>query len=143
MSNTDSKKLNIDLYNLLYKIYSSDEVYEDSYCIGDTYEFWVNKLVDTLSSDINIAISFFESLDLNKRMDAHIMFFVNKITEKFKSQKDKDNFMKLLDTLSEKYSDSQYINWNWFRFYNFMDSLSNLTSILDDTSNSEEDTENS
>ena len=43
MSNTDSKKLNFDLNHLLYQIYSSDEVYEDSYLNKDTYLFMVNK----------------------------------------------------------------------------------------------------
>ncbi len=142
MSNTDSKKLNFDLNKLLYQIYSSDEVYEDSYLNKDTYLFMVNKLVDTLSSDINIAISFFESLDLNDRVDAYIIHFVNKIIEKFKSQEDKENFMELLDTLSEKYSNSEYINWRLFKFYTFMNCLSELLSSSENNSNSEKDIEN-
>jgi len=142
MSNTDSKKLNFDLNKLLYQIYSSDEVYEDSYLNKDTYLFMVNKLVDTLSSDINIAISFFESLDLNDRVDAYIIHFVNKIIEKFKSQEDKENFMELLDTLSEKYSNSEYINWSLFKFYTFTNCLSKLLSSSENNSNSEKDIEN-
>ena len=142
MSNTDSKKLNFDLNHLLYQIYSSDEVYEDSYLNKDTYLFMVNKLVDTLSSDINIAISFFESLDLNDRVDAYIIHFVNKIIEKFKSQEDKENFMELLDTLSEKYSNSEYINWSLFKFYIFTNCLSELLSSSENNSNSEKDIEN-
>ena len=142
MSNTDSKKLNCDLNHLLYQIYSSDEVYEDSYLNKDSYLFMVNKLVDTLSSDINIAISFFESLDLNDRVDAYIIHFVNKIIEKFKSQEDKENFMELLDTLSEKYSNSEYINWGLFKFYIFTNCLSELLSSSENNSNSEKDIEN-
>ena len=140
MSKTDSKTLHKELYSLLLHIYNSDEVNEDSYDY-DSYKYLVNKLVYCLSSDINITISFFESLNLNDEIHVHIFIFVDEIREKLKIQEDKEKFTNLLNTLNEKFSDSKYINWGFFKFKIFLKDLSELSSNFNGESDSEEDCE--
>ena len=115
---------NEELHSLLIMLHV-DDCFEHGLIDDFVHYNKVRKiLIDTLSSDINIAISFFKSLDLNKYEDSYIMHLVNEINEKLKTQKDKDDFHNLINSLSEKFDNSPYINWGFYRFYNMIESIS-------------------
>ena len=66
---------------------------------------------------------------------------MDEIREKLKTQEDKEKFTNLLNILSEKFSDSKYINWRFYRFKNLLNASSEPSSNFKGESDSEEDCE--
>ena len=110
-SNINSNEVNEHLYKLLYDLWASDEVYEDAAIYPYDFQIKEEELINTLFSDINIAISFLEYLDLNQKTDSYIRRYINPIIDNLKTQKEKEHFMEFIDILSEKYPDNEYICW--------------------------------
>lgn len=130
-SNVCQHDHNAHLHGLLYQLWSFQ-------CEGITSEWKVTYIVrrdnfiKELSCDVNTAISFFETLNLNNEADAFAMRFVNQITNSFKTQGEKKKFKQFISTLSEKYSDSPYVDWGVFNFYSAMYAMEDVLTDDED-----------
>lgn len=96
------------------------------------YNLVYNKFIGKLVSDVDVAISFFQTLNMDKAVDSYAMSFVGAITEKLETYDEKTKFEKFISTLSQKYPNSSYVDW---RAYQFNDSSSSLDdeSLSDDS----------
>lgn len=118
-------KTNVHLHDLLCELWKSDNMGISSY-YWEEYESLKKELIDTLVNDVPLAISFFETLNLNDKVDAHIMYFIDEIEDALKTPKDKASFVAVINNLSEKFPDSPYVNWGVRRFNHIMDEMCNL-----------------
>ena len=98
----------------------------------DYYDTITEKFISDLSSNIDSAVSFFSSLDLNKLVDSHAMSFVDPIMKRLTLKEEKEKFTQCINELSKKYSDSPYVNWNVFRFYSAMHAIEELNTDGED-----------
>ena len=97
-----------------------------------TYNAMRDNFIKELSSDINVTISFFNSLNLNNEADAFVTHFIDQITKNFKTQEEKKKFKQLITTLSEQYSDSPHIDWGILGFYSAMHAMEDLNTDDED-----------
>ncbi len=122
---------NYEIQGMLYQIWSYQ-------CEGITpewqssYNVLCDKFIKKLSSDVNIAISFFDILNLNNEADAFAIRFVDKITSNFKTKEEKEKFTLFIDKLSKKYPNSPYVDWDVFRFYSAMHAMDELDTDGED-----------
>lgn len=130
-SNVCQYDYNANLHGLLYQLWSLQ-------CNGitpewkDTYIVMRDNFIEKLACDINTAISFFETLNLNSEADSFAMRFVDQVANNFKTQKEKKIFEEFISTLSEKYPDSPYVNWGVFNFYSALHAMEELNTDDED-----------
>jgi len=120
-----------DSHNMLYSMwrYSVEGVSSIS-----IYEDLVNNFIHSFNGDVQTAMSFFGSLNINDELDAYAMNFVDSITDTLQTQKDKKDFEKFIFSLSKKYPNTEYVNWGSF-------SVVDKYTDSDDSDSSEESTQ--
>ena len=97
-----------------------------------TYTVSRDNFIKELSCDVNTAISFFETLNLNNEADAFAMRFVDQITKNFETKEDKKVFEQFIYKLSEKYPNSPYVNWGVLNFYSAMYAMEDVLTDDED-----------
>ena len=105
----------------------------------ERYDLEVKELIESLTNNVDDAISFIKTLDLNKESESIIMIYVDSIEENLKTQKEKDEFEKFISSLEEKFPDCPYINWNCRRFYKAISAIDKFLSDLKDSDNSDDE----
>ena len=120
-----------DLHATLYDLWRLDFENRVNDC-RDYYDDISEEFISNLSSDIDAAISFFSSLNLNRLVDSYAMSFVDPVMKRLKLNEDKEKFTKCINELSKKYPDSQYVDWNVFRFYNVLHAIEELNTDDED-----------
>lgn len=122
---------NDQLQGMLYQLWSFQ-------CEGITPEWQTSynairsKFIKELACDVNVAISFFETLNLNNEVDAFAMRFVNQVTNNFKTQEGKKKFKHFISKLSQKYPDSPYVDWGVLDFYSAINAVEDLLTDDED-----------
>ena len=136
--NENADKCNSTAYYLLIDLYFLNLMgippdYEER------YDLEVKELIESLTNNVDDAISFIKTLDLNKVSESIIMTYVDSIAENLKTQKEKDEFEKFISSLEEKFPDCPYINWNCRRFYKAISAIDKFLSDLKDSDNSDDE----
>ena len=111
-------------HNLFYQLWRFDQegVHED---FRDTYQYKYKSFLDCLTNDVDVAISFFGTLNLNKEYDSFAMSFATQIIKRLKTQEEKEKFIDYISTLNKKYPNSPYINWDSLVFFVTIASMDN------------------
>ena len=136
--NENADKCNSTAYCLLIDLYFLNLMgippdYEER------YDLEVKELIESLTNNVDDAISFIKTLDLNKESESIIMIYVDSIEENLKTQKEKDEFEKFISSLEEKFPDGPYMNWNCRRFYKAISAIDKFLSDLKDSDNSDDE----
>lgn len=122
--------------NLFYKLWRFDQegVPKD---FRDSYEYTFNTFIGSLTNDVNVAIAFFENLNLNEEFDSYAMSFVKTIVQRLETQEERNRFIDCIAKLNKKYPDTPYINWKLFGFFIAINSTNdedlNKSSSSEDT----------
>ena len=136
--NENAEKCNSTAYYLLIDLYFLN-LMGIPHDYEERYDLEVKELIESLTNNVDDAISFIKTLDLNKTSESIIMIYVDSIAENLKTQKEKDEFEKFISSLEEKFPDGPYMNWNCRRFYKAISAIDKFLSDLKDSDNSDDE----
>ncbi len=121
-----------DLNDLLYQLwwYNLEGISPQG---ENEYKMMYHKFIGELTGDVDVAISFFKTLDMDKSVDSYAMSFVGSIVKNLKTDDEKTKFQTFISTLSEEYPNSPYVDWSAYTINSMDDVNLNSSSSSENT----------